>query len=74
MIVLPSAEHTYNYRYALPAVPLACMALALALNTRNGPRDGPRLRVSPWLRMPAQRRQETRPPAEVGHEEVGVGG
>jgi lipopolysaccharide export LptBFGC system permease protein LptF len=28
MIILPSAEHTFNYRYALPAVPLACMAPA----------------------------------------------
>jgi hypothetical protein len=46
MVVLPSAEHTYNYRYALPAVPLACMALALALKTRNGPNGGPRLRVT----------------------------
>jgi hypothetical protein len=34
-IVLPSAEHMDNYRYALPAIPLACMALALVLNGRK---------------------------------------
>ena len=53
MIILPSAEHTYNYRYALPAVPLACMAFALVLTTRNGADGGPRLRVpSPRRREP----------------------
>jgi hypothetical protein len=29
ILVLPVAEHEYTYRYALPAIPLACMALAL---------------------------------------------
>jgi hypothetical protein len=29
ILVLPVAEHEYTYRYALPTVPLACMALAL---------------------------------------------
>jgi hypothetical protein len=31
VLVLPVAEHQFNYRYALAAVPLACMAAALAL-------------------------------------------
>jgi hypothetical protein len=54
MIILPSAEHTFNYRYALPAVPLACMALALVLSTRHGADGGPRLRVpSPRRRQPS---------------------
>jgi hypothetical protein len=30
IIVLPTAEHEYTYRYVLPAVPLACIAAALA--------------------------------------------
>jgi hypothetical protein len=29
-IVLPVAEHEYTYRYVIPAIPLACMAAALA--------------------------------------------
>lgn len=33
-LLLPIAEHEYNYRYALPAIPLACMAAALAVRTR----------------------------------------
>jgi hypothetical protein len=31
LMVLPVAEHEYTYRYALPAVPLACIAAAIAL-------------------------------------------
>jgi hypothetical protein len=30
-MVLPIAEHDYTYRYVLPAVPLACIAAAIAL-------------------------------------------
>jgi hypothetical protein len=30
-MVLPIAEHEYTYRYVLPAVPLACIAAAMAL-------------------------------------------
>jgi hypothetical protein len=30
IIVLPIAEHEYTYRYAIPAVPLLCIAAALA--------------------------------------------
>jgi len=33
LVVLPIAEHEYTYRYALPAVPLACIAAAIALRT-----------------------------------------
>jgi hypothetical protein len=31
LMVLPVAEHEYAYRYVLPAVPLACIAAAIAL-------------------------------------------
>ena len=31
LMVLPIAEHEYTYRYVLPAVPLACIAAAMAL-------------------------------------------
>ena len=46
-VVLPIAEHEYTYRYVLPAVPLACMAAALAWAHRpaagdgDGPEPGP---------------------------------
>jgi hypothetical protein len=30
IMVLPTAEHEYTYRYVIPAVPLVCMAAALA--------------------------------------------
>jgi len=33
LMVLPIAEHEYTYRYVLPAVPLACIAAALALRS-----------------------------------------
>ncbi|HEY2550717.1 MAG TPA: hypothetical protein VGI64_09090 [Streptosporangiaceae bacterium] len=35
VLVLPIAENQENYRYALPAVPLACMAAALIFARRN---------------------------------------
>jgi hypothetical protein len=35
VFLLPIAEHEYNYRYALPALPLACMAAALAFRSRQ---------------------------------------
>lgn len=31
LTLLPIAEHEYTYRYVLPAVPLACIAAAIAL-------------------------------------------
>ncbi len=34
-VVLPIAEHEYTYRYVIPAVPLACMAAALAFAGRR---------------------------------------
>jgi hypothetical protein len=34
-VVLPIAEHEYTYRYVIPAVPLACMAAALAFAARR---------------------------------------
>jgi hypothetical protein len=36
ILVLPVAEHEYTYRYVIPAVPLACMAAALAFRHRGG--------------------------------------
>ncbi len=33
IMVLPTAEHEYTYRYVIPAVPLVCMAAALAFRT-----------------------------------------
>jgi hypothetical protein len=33
IMVLPTAEHEYTYRYVIPAVPLMCMAAALAFRT-----------------------------------------
>jgi hypothetical protein len=36
ILVLPIAENQENYRYALPAVPLACMAAALIFARRSG--------------------------------------
>jgi hypothetical protein len=35
-VVLPVAEHEYVYRYAVPAVPLLCLAAALALRRTAG--------------------------------------
>ncbi len=34
-VMLPIAEHEYTYRYVIPAVPLACMAAALAFRDRS---------------------------------------
>jgi hypothetical protein len=36
ILVLPTAEHEYTYRYVIPAVPLVCMAAALAFRGRGG--------------------------------------
>jgi hypothetical protein len=35
-VLLPIVEHEYNYRYVIAAVPLACMAAAMALRDRSG--------------------------------------
>ncbi len=42
IMVVPTAEHEYSYRYVLPAVPLACMALALAFRKPLRRRDAGR--------------------------------
>lgn len=34
LMILPTAGHEYDYRYILPAIPLACIAAALALRPR----------------------------------------
>ncbi len=55
-LVLPVAEHEYTYRYALPAIPLACMALALAFRKRPAaatPRAGSPAAVTANGRRPA---------------------
>jgi hypothetical protein len=36
-VMLPIAEHEYTYRYVVPAVPLACMAVALIFASRRAP-------------------------------------
>jgi hypothetical protein len=36
LMIFPTAEHEYAYRYVLPAVPLACVAAALALRRPVG--------------------------------------
>jgi hypothetical protein len=36
-LVVPIAAHELDYRYALSAVPFACLALALALNRKPAP-------------------------------------
>ena len=35
IMVLPTAEHEYTYRYVIPAVPLVCMAAALAFRKQD---------------------------------------
>jgi peptidoglycan/LPS O-acetylase OafA/YrhL len=35
IIALPVAEHEYTFRYAIPAIPLACLAAALILRDRS---------------------------------------
>jgi hypothetical protein len=40
-LVLPIAAHELDYRYALSAVPFACLALGLALNREPAPTPGP---------------------------------
>ena len=36
ILALPTAEHEYTYRYVIPAVPLVCMAAALAFRRQGG--------------------------------------
>ena len=58
VMILPVAEHEYTYRYVIPAVPLGCLAAALAL--RNKGKDFP----TPAERRPrATRPRTTRPRA-----------
>ena len=35
LMVVPTAEHEYDYRYILPCVPIACIAAALALRRHS---------------------------------------
>ena len=55
ILVLPTAEHEYTYRYVIPAVPLVCMAAALAFRRRDG-------EVRP---QPGTRQERTPPPVNL---------
>jgi hypothetical protein len=46
-MVLPTAEHENTYRYVIPAVPLVCMAAAIALRSpeRTPAPGGPPVRT-----------------------------
>lgn len=62
-IVLPIAEHEYTYRYVIPAVPLVCMAAALAFRDLSQDRQavlGPAGTADPQLAEPPAEN----PPAE----------
>ena len=55
ILVLPTAEHEYTYRYVIPAVPLVCMAAALAFRRRDGevrPQPGTRQERTPGRGTP----------------------
>ncbi len=54
LMILPTAEHEYDYRYILPSVPLACAAAALALRRPAGqpaaqPQREPRQGAFAWV-------------------------
>ncbi|MBO0807711.1 MAG: phospholipid carrier-dependent glycosyltransferase [Actinobacteria bacterium] len=71
-VVLPIAEHEYTYRYVIPAVPLVCIALALAF--RNQARDA---LAEPAAERPAQAAGPgpagTQQDGGAGHEGEGAG-
>jgi hypothetical protein len=46
IMVVPIAEHEYTYRYVIPAVPLVCMAAALAFRKQDR-RAAPGMEVTP---------------------------
>jgi hypothetical protein len=39
IMILPTAEHEYTYRYVIPTVPLLCMAAALAFRKPKAPEE-----------------------------------
>jgi hypothetical protein len=46
-VILPIAEHEYTYRYVIPAVPLACMAAALAFRSARPAVPSPAAEAGP---------------------------
>jgi hypothetical protein len=68
-VVLPIAEHEYTYRYVIPAVPLACMAAALAVASRRRqalPADAGPADAGPADAGPAADPCQPGPAAETG--------
>jgi dolichyl-phosphate-mannose-protein mannosyltransferase len=63
-VVLPIAEHEYTYRYVIPAVPLACMAAALAVASR-------RRQALPADALPADALPADAGPADAGPADTG---
>jgi hypothetical protein len=69
LIVMPVAEHEYDPRYLIPAVPLGCMAAALVFRNRrqvmpaDSPADSKDTQADP-ARAPAVRREDQDPPGE----------
>ncbi len=69
IMILPVAEHEYTYRYIIPAVPLTCLAAALALRNKEddtlalaaAPADGRRPRTSRPERQPRTSRPRRQP-------------
>jgi hypothetical protein len=69
ILALPTAEHEYTYRYVIPAVPLVCMAAALAFRRHGGddqPATGARPQRTPD-RKPGPDPGPGDPDPEAGH-------